>query len=380
MADETADLGLNNPEVVAKYNTAADIANRTLTRVVEACVAGANILSLCQLGDEQIDAACKLAYVKSKGMSKGVAFPTCVSVNHVACNFSPLRSDPEAGLALNEGDVVKVELGAHIDGFAAITGHTLVIGASKDNPVTGPKADVLKAAYLASEAALRLLAPANKNEQVTATIQQVADGFGVVPVQGMLSHQLEQNVIDGKKSIILNPSDQQRNHPVAEFEQGEVWVVDVLLSTGSGKPKESTHRTTVYKKTGTTYMLKMKTSRAVFSEISTKFGKYPFSLRLLEDEKKARMGIQECANHYLVAPYQVFAEKEGEYVAQFTFTAMLTANGIVRLTSSLYDEEAVVSDKKIEDSALNDLLAVEVGSKKKKKKKKAGDGTSTPAE
>jgi curved DNA binding protein len=257
-----------------------------------------------------------------------------------------------------------------LDGFAAVTGHTLVVGASKDNPVTGAKADVIQAAYLASEAALRLLVPANKNEQVTSTIQHVAEAFGVTPVQGMLSHQLEQNVIDGKKSIILNPSDQQKSHEVATFEQGEVWVVDVLLSTGSGKPKESTHRTTVYKKTNTTYMLKMKTSRAVFSEISTKFGKYPFSLRLLEDEKKARMGIQECANHYLVSPYQVFAEKEGDFVAQFTFTAMLTSNGIVRLTNSFYDEEVVVSEKKLEDAALNELLAVEVDKKKKKKQQK----------
>jgi methionine aminopeptidase len=79
-----------------------------LTRVIEAAVDGANILSLCELGDELIDAACKLAYVKTKGMSKGVAFPTCVSVNQVACNFSPLKSDPEASLALKAGDVVKM--------------------------------------------------------------------------------------------------------------------------------------------------------------------------------------------------------------------------------------------------------------------------------
>lgn len=50
-------------------------------------------------------------------------------------------------------------MGAHIDGFIAVAAHTVVIGASTDSPVTGRKADVILAAYWASQAALRLLKP-----------------------------------------------------------------------------------------------------------------------------------------------------------------------------------------------------------------------------
>ncbi len=50
-------------------------------------------------------------------------------------------------------------MGAHIDGFIAVLAHTVVVGASKDNKVTGKKADVVLAAYLASEVALRLVKP-----------------------------------------------------------------------------------------------------------------------------------------------------------------------------------------------------------------------------
>lgn len=51
------------------------------------------------------------------------------------------------------------DLGAHIDGFIAVAAHTVVVGATADCPVTGRKADVILAAYWASQAALRLLKP-----------------------------------------------------------------------------------------------------------------------------------------------------------------------------------------------------------------------------
>jgi hypothetical protein len=41
----------------------------------------------------------------------------------------------------------------------------------------------------------------------------------------------------------------------------------------------------------------MKTSRAVFSEVQKKAGHFPFTLRSLDDEKRARMGVTEAVAH-----------------------------------------------------------------------------------
>jgi hypothetical protein len=63
-------------------------------------------------------------------------------------------------------------------------------------------------------------------------------------------------------------------------------------------------RTTIYQREHTvSYQLKMKTSRAVFSEVQKKAGPFPFNVRVLEDEKRARMGLQEAVQHSLVKPY-----------------------------------------------------------------------------
>ena len=60
-------------------------------------------------------------------------------------------------MVIQDADVVKIDLGAHIDGFIAVVAHTFVVGATKDKKVTGKKADVITAAHMAAEAALRLV-------------------------------------------------------------------------------------------------------------------------------------------------------------------------------------------------------------------------------
>lgn len=71
-------------------------------------------------------------------------------------------------------------------------------------------------------------------------------------------------------------------------------------------PKADESRSTVYQKlSGAHYELKMKTSRATYSEISKKAGAFPFTLRSLEEESKARMGVRECVSHGLLKAFEV---------------------------------------------------------------------------
>ena len=120
-----------------------------------------------------------------KKIERGIAFPTCLSVNNTVCHFSPLATDDAV---LEENDMVKMyciaatfstcfllffyftmtlddsaliyrDMGCHIDGFIAVVAHTHVI---KDGPVTGRAADVLAAANTAAEVAMRIVRPGKK--------------------------------------------------------------------------------------------------------------------------------------------------------------------------------------------------------------------------
>jgi methionine aminopeptidase len=74
----------------------------------------------------------KKCYNKKK-TEKGIAFPVCLSINEVCGHFSPLVSDSEDKekefSILKEGDVVKVDLGVHIDGYIGLVAHTIVVQA-----------------------------------------------------------------------------------------------------------------------------------------------------------------------------------------------------------------------------------------------------------
>jgi len=358
--------------VVTKYKMAAEIVNKVLKEICDGCKPGTSVREMCMLGDSRLVEETSKAFKKDKKLVKGIAFPTCISVNNCICHFSPLTTEPDVTIA--DGDMVKIDLGAHIDGFIAVVAHTLVVGASGEAPVTGKKADAMLAAHLASEAALRLVKPGNETYEVTETVSKIGEAFDCKPVEGMLSHQLEQNRIDGEKTIIQNPSEAQRKeHEKYEFALHEVYAVDVLISSGEGQGREKDAKITIYKKTEDTYMLKMKTSREFFSKVSKQFGTMPFNLRSMDDEKKARMGVHECVTHKLIDPFQVLYDKEGAYVAQYKFTVLLMPNGPHKITGLPFDEALYKSDHSLEDAEILKLLKTSANPKAAKKKKKAAE-------
>jgi len=353
--------------VVTKYKMAGEIANRVLKAVIDKCVAGASVRELCSVGDQLLTEETSKCFKKEKEMKKGIAFPTCLSVNNCVCHFSPLASDTD--VELKKGDMVKIDLGAQIDGFIAVAAHTVVVETTE---FKGRQADVLLAAHYASEAVLRLMLPGTENTTVTQTVQKVAEAYQCKPIEGMLSHQLKQFEIDGEKTIIQNPNEAQRKeHEKCTFDLHEVYAIDVLISTGEGVGREMETRTTVYKKTNETYMLKMKTSRALFSEVTSKCGSMPFSLRNLEDEKKARMGIVECVSHKLLEPFHVLYEKPSELVAQFKYTVLLMPNGPQRITGIPFDTTRCQSEHSVTDEEVKKLLTSSTKKKANKKKKAA---------
>lgn len=95
------------------------------------------------------------------------------------------RSDTvSAAQTLATGDVVKIQLGAHIDGFAALQTETLIIGATAAEPATGRKADVVKAAWHAAQIAIRQMTVDEKNSTITESVTKVAGQWDCKPVEG----------------------------------------------------------------------------------------------------------------------------------------------------------------------------------------------------
>jgi len=268
--------------------------------------------------------------------------------------------------------MVKLDVGCYVDGYIAVAAHTVVCGKqpSEDEPISGPQADVLHAAHVGCEVALRLLRPGNTNSQVTKAINKVATDFGVRACTGVLSHRMKRFVIDGNKVILLREETDQKVEDSC-FELNEVYSIDVVMSTGDGKPKEMQSRTTIFKRSvDKNYMLKMRSSRTLFNEVNSKFPALPFALRALEDERQARMGLVECLKHELIHPFPVLFEKKGDYVAQFKLTVLILPSGPTRITGLKPFEACSVKTEKTPSDGVNAILSLASRKRKKKGKKK----------
>ncbi|KAJ0402294.1 hypothetical protein P43SY_002918 [Pythium insidiosum] len=364
----------SNSDVVEKYRLAAEIAQSALQGVLAQLSAGKDVVELCKFGDLVIQQRCA-AIFKSKKVEKGIAFPTCVSVNEVICHNSPL---PNESTVVKAGDWVKIDLGCHIDGYIAVVAHTAVVpeeGSAADQPfpeLSGEEADVLKCANDAVELCARLIKPGNTNLQVTEALTKLEEAYGVKSLQGTLMHQLKRFVIDGNK-LIAQKIDPENRTPKVTFEPNEVYTIDICYTTGSEKPVTSERRTTVFKRqVDKNYRLKMKASRYVFSEINNKFPTLPFTIRAFEDESQARMGVVECVKHELLQPYPILEGRAGDKVAHFKVTVLLLPSGTTKITGLPFPSDRVNSDKKVDDETAA-ILASSLKKKNKKKKKKASE-------
>lgn len=370
-AQTTTMSDANFDVILTKYKTAGDIAAKAIRTVIDAIKADVTVLELLQLGDRVVEEGTTSVF-KDKNMSKGLAFPTTVSINNVVCNFAPLPSDEASSRKLQDGDVVKVQLGAQIDGYPSILAETVAVGASAEKPATGRAADAIRAVQTAADVIIRLMKPGAVNHDIGRQVAQSIRDFDVRMLESIQTNQFNKDDIDGKKKLVIG-TDASSRADSCKLEENEVYGVDVVVTTSpEGKSKTDDGHTSIYCKTNSTYLLKMATSRKVFSEIQKKAGAFPFNLRALEDEKRARMGVQECANHGLVRPFEVLVDSTSSSItAQIFFTVAVNGKGAIRLTPAptWATADNVKSDKQVSDEETKAILSTSVRQTKKKNKK-----------
>ena len=378
-----------DPRAFSYLQDAGRIADEVLQSTITKCKPSANIYDICLQSDELIREKLSKIYTKKKFI-KGVAFPTCISLNEVCGNYAPLNElsdDPHEYKNLSEGDVAKITLGVEINGFAAIVAHTIIV-TDKNEKINGKKADVILAAYNSIQTALRLMTKENTNNKITNTISKICENYNVNPIEGVLSHRMKRDIIDGLETIINKITVDQKVDE-RKFEHGDVFALDVIVSTGEGKPKETGIKTSIYKRAlETTYKLRTDSGRRLLSVIENNFYSFPFSFSAFDKEENIRlkqsipnfkttmkMGLSECVKYDLLHGYPVLSEKKGEIVAQFTYTIAVRNEGPIIVAGLPLDVTQFESDKKITDEEINKELAKDLdeylpNSKRKKKQEK----------
>lgn len=89
-----------------------------MEKAIALSVPGADIYTVCQEVDKYMEEELRKVFnnKKAKKLERGIAFPTCISVNNIFGHYSPMSDE---STKLEDGDLAKIDLGCHIDGFIA---------------------------------------------------------------------------------------------------------------------------------------------------------------------------------------------------------------------------------------------------------------------
>ncbi len=133
-----------------------------------AIVAGARVRDVCESVEADI--------ARHGG---GIAFPVQSSRNHVAAHYCPA---PDDETVYAHGDLAKLDIGVHVDGWVVDTALTVNVG---DVPTL--RAHVA-AARAALDAAIATVKPGVEIRRISAAIESTIAGFGLRPMRSLCGH------------------------------------------------------------------------------------------------------------------------------------------------------------------------------------------------
>jgi len=241
------------------------------------------------------------------------AFPVQISLNNKAAHCYA-GTDSEQKFV--EGDLVKLDVGVHINGY--IADNALSVNIANDRDLK-----LIKASKDALREAISLMRPGVKLNEIGMAIEEVIVGYGFQPIRNLSGHEVEKwNLHAG----IIIPNYDNKNE--MELEEGQVFAVEPFATTGAGKVSEGKF-SRIYK----VHELKsVRVGRDVLKSIYENYRTLPFAKDWLSkefDKFKIDNSFRILEQQEVLHNYTELIEKEGTKVSQAEHTVMVANNPIV---------------------------------------------------
>lgn len=245
----------------------------------------------------------------------GCAFPVNIGVNEIAAHYTPHSDDDRI---LRTGDVVKVDVGAHVDGYPADTSATVEVG-------TKNHTKLIEAADDALRTCIEMVSPGTTVSSLGGATARTIRAAGFKPVQNLTGHSMERWNLHAGLSI---PNIETKDHTM--LGKGTVLAIEPFSSTGSGR--------VVGKGRGNIFRIVRERKApedvtALFERIKEQFGPFPFARRWCSDLlPNADTLVKKLLRLGMIINYPVLTEVPGGFVAQSEHSVLVTENGCRILT------------------------------------------------
>jgi methionyl aminopeptidase len=247
------------------------------------------------------------------------AFPLQISRNHIAAHYCPYIGDPTT---VEEGDLIKVDTGVHVDGFVADTAVTVDVSSD------GRHKHLIAAAKEALAAAIRVAGPDVDVNTIGREVEKTIRGHGLQPVRNLTGHGVGRYIIHRAPQIPNVPNGR------GTLKAGTCVAIEPFATDGGGLVREQGDPHVFMSKKGVRKMKGM--DPKVLGDIEN-FGGLPFGSRCLVQshpyEAVARTLNAMAMSGQLVV-YPPLVERAGAFVAQFEHTLYIRDDGVEVLTAS----------------------------------------------
>ncbi len=248
----------------------------------------------------------------------GIGFPVNISLNEQAAHYTP---EHKCEKVFGEKDVVKLDVGAHVNGFIGDTALTV--------DLSGEYGKLLEASEAGLQAAISGMKPGVRVGEIGALVEAEIKGMGFKPIENLTGHKLGEYLLHGGVEI---PN--IRTSTSGVLEEGDVFAVEPFATNGAGRVSDSSQVEIFMFESRRP--VRMRESRRLMLYSEEKFHGLPFAERWLYKEFQSKLllgsALRELVAFGVLHPYPILSDAGKGMVSQAERTVVIEHDGARVLT------------------------------------------------
>ena len=265
-------------------------------------------------------------YVESEILKRDaqIAFPCNVSLNEIAAHYTSPANDKSV---IHAGDLVKLDLGAMVDGYIADSAVTIMAEGNIDENYTQDEInrneEIIEASAAGLEAAIATVRAGVEMSKIGSAVHEAIAEYNLNPVFNLTGHSLEQYNLHAGISV---PN--YDNNDSYVLEEGQAIAIEPFATTGEGIVNDAPgHYIFSYI---ANKPFRMKSTQKVLKYIQNNHQYVPFSGRWISEEfgnRRSKIALKQLSDAMAIYPYAPLKEKKGCFVSQKEHTVLVEKEG-----------------------------------------------------
>jgi methionyl aminopeptidase len=259
--------------------------------------------------------------IRIKKNDAGLAFPVNIALNTLAAHYSPRHDDQSI---FKKGDVVKLDVGAYVNGYIADTAITVELETHNYKTMIQASSEALEKAISVLNAEIPL-------SEVGRTIENTITSYGYKPINNLMGHGLDRYELHSGLSIPNVGALGGKKKP----KDGDVVAIEPFATNGAGYVT-SGEGSNIYlcNNSFKAKFIRDRKTQILFEKIITNYKTLPFAQRWCNDlfPNGGDIALKKLSFLGLTKHYPQLVEAKGGMVTQKEHTVIVKEDGCEVIT------------------------------------------------